>query len=77
MAWMKREENRINNEILTGVIWQQLLLFFLPLLGGTFFQLLYNTVDTIVVGRFLGKEALSAVSGPAATLINVFVGLFV
>ena len=43
MAWMKREENRTNNEILTGVIWQQLLLFFLPLLGGTFFQLLYNT----------------------------------
>lgn len=77
MAGMNREKNGTNNEILTGVIWQQLLLFFLPLLGGTFFQLLYNTVDTIVVGRFVGKEALSAVGGPAATLINVFVGLFV
>lgn len=70
-----RKDN--SNSIVTGVIWQQLLIFFLPLLGGTFFQLLYNTVDTIVVGQFVGKQALSAVGGPTATLINVFVGLFV
>ncbi len=33
-----------------GVIWKQLLFFFFPILIGTFFQQLYNTVDTIIVG---------------------------
>lgn len=66
-----------DNPMLTGVIWQQLLLFFVPLLAGTFFQMLYNTVDAIIVGRFVGTLALSAVGGAAATLINLFVGLFV
>ena len=44
-----------------GVIWKQLLAFFFPLLLGTFFQQLYNTVDTVVVGRFVGTTALAAV----------------
>lgn len=65
------------NPMVTGVIWQQLLIFFVPLLAGTFFQLLYNTVDAIIVGRFVGKLALSAVGGATSTLINLFVGLFV
>ncbi|WP_130837883.1 MATE family efflux transporter [Lachnoclostridium sp. Marseille-P6806] len=65
------------NAIITGTIWKQLLLFFFPLLGGTFFQILYNTVDAIVVGRFVGKEALSAVGGSTGILISLFVGLFV
>lgn len=51
------------NQITEGVIWKQLLLFFFPILFGTFFQQLYNTVDAIVVGRFVGKEALAAVGG--------------
>lgn len=67
----------VANPMVTGVIWQQLLIFFVPLLAGTFFQLLYNTVDAIIVGRFVGKLALSAVGGATATLINLFVGLFV
>ncbi len=66
-----------DNPMITGVIWQQLLLFFVPLLAGTFFQMLYNTVDAIIVGRFVGTLALSAVGGATATLINLFVGLFV
>ncbi len=65
------------SRMVTGVLWQQLLLFFVPLLAGTFFQLLYNTVDAIIVGQFIGKEALSAVGGATATLINLFVGFFV
>ncbi len=65
------------NQITEGVIWQQLLLFFFPILFGTFFQQLYNTVDAIVVGRFVGKEALAAVGGPTGTLINLLVGAFV
>ncbi|MDF2484180.1 MAG: family efflux transporter [Herbinix sp.] len=66
-----------SNGITEGVIWKQLLLFFFPLLFGTFFQQLYNTADAIVVGRFVGKEALSAVGGATGTLINVFVGFFI
>ncbi|MCI9635666.1 MAG: MATE family efflux transporter [Hungatella sp.] len=68
---------KITNQITEGVIWQQLLLFFFPILFGTFFQQLYNTVDAIVVGRFVGKEALAAVGGPTGTLINLLVGFFV
>ena len=48
-------------QITEGVIWKQLLLFFFPILLGTFFQQLYNTVDTIIVGRFVGTQALAAV----------------
>lgn len=66
-----------SNGITEGVIWRQLLIFFFPLLFGTFFQQLYNTADAIVVGRFVGKEALSAVGGTTGTLINVFVGFFI
>lgn len=65
------------NKITEGVIWKQLLLFFFPLLFGTFFQQLYNTVDAVIVGRYVGKEALAAVGGAAAMIINLFVGFFV
>ncbi|MGB4661497.1 MAG: MATE family efflux transporter [Mobilitalea sp.] len=65
------------NGITEGVIWKQLLLFFFPLLFGTFFQQLYNTADAIIVGKFVGKIALSAVGGTTGTLINVLVGFFV
>lgn len=65
------------NQITEGVIWKQLLIFFFPLLFGTFFQQLYNTTDAIVVGRFVGKEALSAVGGTTGTLINLLVGFFI
>ena len=44
------------NAITEGVIWKQLLLFFFPILFGTFFQQLYNTADAVVVGRFVGKR---------------------
>ncbi len=66
-----------SNGITEGVIWKQILIFFFPLLFGTFFQQLYNTADAVIVGRFVGKEALSAVGGATGTLINVFVGFFV
>lgn len=65
------------NDITEGVIWKQLLIFFFPILIGTFFQQLYNTADAIIVGRYLGKEALSAVGGTTGTLINLLVNFFV
>ena len=63
------------NGITEGVIWKQLLIFFFPILIGTFFQQLYNTVDTIVVGQYVGTQALAAV-GTTGTLINLLVGFF-
>lgn len=58
-----------------GVIWKQLLLFALPLMVGNVFQQLYNTVDSIVVGNFVGKEALAAV-GTVGPIINSLIGFF-
>ncbi len=66
-----------DNRITEGVIWKQLLLFFFPILWGTFFQQLYNAADAIIVGRVVGKEALSAVGGSTSTVIQVIVGFFV
>lgn len=65
------------NGITEGSIFGQLLLFFFPILFGTFFQQLYNTADAVVVGRFVGKQALAAVGGSTSTLINLMVGFFV
>lgn len=58
-----------------GTIWKQLVLFALPLLAGNVFQQLYNTVDSIVVGNFVGADALGAVTS-VAPAINTLVGLF-
>ncbi len=66
----------MKKEITTGVIWQQILLFFFPILFGTFFQQLYNTIDSVLVGQFVGKEALSAVSGAPAMIVSLIVGFF-
>lgn len=62
--------------ITEGVIWKQLLSFFFPILLGTFFQQMYNTVDTIIVGRFVGTQALAAV-GSTGALISLLNGFFV
>ena len=64
------------NGITEGVIWKQLLRFFFPILLGTFFQQLYNTVDAVIVGNFVSKEALAAVGGSTAQLINLLIGFF-
>lgn len=69
---MSKQENGITE----GVIWKQLLMFFFPILIGIFFQQLYNTVDSIIVGRFVGKEALSSVGGSSSQIINLVVGFF-
>lgn len=73
----KELEQTTENKITGGVIWKQLLLFFFPILFGTFFQQLYNTADAMIVGHFVGKEALSAVGGGTGTVINLLVGFFV
>lgn len=74
---MRQKEKTSGNQITEGVIWKQLLLFFFPIVFGTFFQQIYNTADTLVVGRFVGKEALAAVGGSASQIANLIVGFFV
>jgi putative MATE family efflux protein len=59
----------------TGSIWKRILFFAIPLLLGNLFQLLYNTVDSIVVGQYVGKIALAAV-GASTPLINLIIGFF-
>ena len=64
------------NSITEGNILEALLKFFFPILLGTFFQQLYNTIDAIVIGQFAGKEALAAVGGSSAVFVQLIVGFF-
>ncbi|MBQ3424853.1 MAG: MATE family efflux transporter [Clostridia bacterium] len=57
----------------TGSIWPHLLRFSIPMAIGLLFQQLYNTVDTLVVGRFVGQEAQAAV-GSTGPIINTVLG---
>ena len=70
------QKAKATNSIVEGVIWKSLLAFFFPILLGTFFQQMYNTVDSVVVGNFVGKEALAAVGGSAAQILNLLIGFF-
>ena len=65
-----------SQRITEGVIWKQLLFFFFPILLGSFFQQMYNTVDTIIVGRFVGTQARAAV-GATSALLNLMNGFFI
>lgn len=58
-----------------GTPWKKILIFTVPLLIGNLAQQLYNTVDSIVVGRYIGDNALAAV-GSAGPILNLFVVLF-
>ena len=58
-----------------GSIIKQVTLFALPLMLGNVFQMLYNTVDSIVVGNFVGKQALAAV-GSTTMIVNMMVFFF-
>ena len=63
-----------------GVIWKQLAYFALPLFLGNLCQQLYNTADSIIVGKFVGKDALAAVSSSGNLIFMMtgfFMGLFV
>lgn len=58
-----------------GSIVRQVTLFALPLMLGNIFQMLYNTVDSIVVGNFVGTQALAAV-GSTTMIVNMMVFFF-
>lgn len=63
--------------ITSGPILPALFAFFFPILAGTLFQQLYNTVDAVIVGRYVGKEALAAVGGGTAVYLMLLLGFFV
>ncbi|MBM6937701.1 MATE family efflux transporter [Pseudoflavonifractor phocaeensis] len=58
-----------------GPIWQRIVFFAVPLFFGNLFQQLYNTADSLIVGKFLGDTALAAVSS-SGSLILLLVGFF-
>lgn len=64
------------SQAIEGSVWKKLLYFFFPLMIGTFFQQLYAMADSMIVGHFLGKQALAAVGGTAASFINLIIGFF-
>ncbi len=49
-------------DLTQGAVWKVILTFAFPLLIGNLIQQVYNLTDSVIVGRFLGKEALAAVS---------------
>lgn len=59
-----------------GSIWKKLLMYSIPLILGNLFQQLYNTVDSIIVGNYIGSEALAAV-GSSGSIINLLIGFCV
>ena len=62
-------------DMTSGSIIKQIILFSLPLMLGNVFQMLYNTVDSVVVGNYVGKEALAAV-GSTTMIVNMLVFFF-
>lgn len=69
----KNNEHKI--DLTEGNIWKAIISFSIPLLIGNLFQQLYNTVDSWVVGNYVGKEALAAV-GASTPIINMLIGFF-
>ncbi len=67
--------HKTKRDILNGNILQQMLLFFFPVFLGYLLQQVYGVVDSIVLGRFVGKEGLAAVGGSATSIINVILNL--
>lgn len=59
----------------SGNVYKRILIFAIPLLLGNFFQLMYNTIDSVIVGNYVGKEALAAV-GASSPVINLLIAFF-
>lgn len=65
-------------DMTTGPFFKKIILFSIPLIFTGLLQLVYNTADTVIVGRFAGKQALAAVGSTGslvALILNVFMGL--
>lgn len=74
MAFVNQKKTTVR-DMTEGSIIKQVILFALPLMLGNVFQMLYNTVDSIVVGNFVGTQALAAV-GSTTMIVNMMVFFF-
>ena len=68
-------EQSVKGLMSEGNIWKQLLFFSIPLVLGNIFQQLYNAVDSIIVGNFVGSQALAAVTS-SSPVINMLISFF-
>lgn len=66
---------RYSLDMTNGPFLKKILIFSVPLMLTGLLQIAYNTADVIVVGRFVGKEALAAV-GSTGSLVNLFLNVF-
>ena len=67
------DQKQKSNLMTEGNIWKQIILFSIPLILGNFLQQMYNTVDSIIVGNYVGSNALAAV-GSSTSLIALLIG---
>jgi Na+-driven multidrug efflux pump len=79
--WLRSDFVRIKElfsakDMTVGHPWKRILEFSVPMLLGNLAQQLYNTADSIVVGQYVGDDALSAV-GSAMPILNLLLALFV
>ena len=73
MAQTILEEKKKSRLMTEGSIWKSILLFSVPLILGNMLQQLYNTADSIIVGNFVGSNALAAV-GSSGSPIFLLIG---
>lgn len=74
MEWLKKLFAPVDMTV--GRPWENILIFTIPMLIGNIAQQLYNTVDSVVVGNYVGDNALAAV-GSAGPILNLLIVLFV
>ena len=72
---LREKEQTTVRDMTQGPILRQLVLFALPLMLGNVFQMLYNTVDSVIVGNFVSKQALAAI-GSTTMIVNMLVFFF-
>ena len=73
---MKLQKSQSAKDMTQGTPWKRILEFSIPMLIGNVAQQLYNTADSIIVGKFVGDNALAAV-GSAMPILNLLLALFV
>nr|WP_318686528.1 MATE family efflux transporter [uncultured Acetatifactor sp.] len=72
----EKSAKKYEMDMCSGPLFGKILLFYIPLMLSGILQLLFNAADIVVVGRFVGSEALAAV-GSTSSLINLLVNVFI
>lgn len=72
---MQNRNGKKTIDMTEGPVWKQLVMFTIPLIVGELLQQCYTTADSIIVGRWVGKQALAAVTG-TESVINIIIGIF-